>query len=171
MSFHKNDRNKFVTAGRKLDTETFELVTEFFEAQFTTNKNDGTLECMELERIKKCAQHKLKNELCDKIPACEDERCTYQERHEIASCDTQCCPYDDCKEQRWYIDHNCDRNCAYDNKHQAAKHPCVERPGHCNRKDNHCDNQPKKLGYEKPKSNGKVPCPIHSFPDKLAKHS
>ncbi len=33
MSFHKNDRNKFVTSGRKLDTKTFELVTEFFEAQ------------------------------------------------------------------------------------------------------------------------------------------
>jgi hypothetical protein len=32
-------------------------------------------------------------------------------------------------------------------------------------------NQPRKLGYEKPKSNGKVPCPIHSFPDKPAKHS
>jgi hypothetical protein len=32
MSFHKNNCNKFATAGRKLDTETFELVTEFFEA-------------------------------------------------------------------------------------------------------------------------------------------
>ena len=39
MWFHKNDHNKFVTLGRKLDTKTFELVTEFFEAQFTMNKN------------------------------------------------------------------------------------------------------------------------------------
>jgi hypothetical protein len=43
VSFHKNDRNKFVTVGRKLDTQTFELVTEFFEAQFTMNKNNGML--------------------------------------------------------------------------------------------------------------------------------
>jgi hypothetical protein len=44
-------------------------------------------------------------------------------------------------------------------------------PGYRDRKDNRRDNQLKKLGYEKPKSNGKVPCPIHSFPDKPAKHS
>jgi hypothetical protein len=48
MLFHKNNHNRFVTLGRKLDTKTFKLVTEFFEAQFMTNKNDGTLECMEL---------------------------------------------------------------------------------------------------------------------------
>ncbi len=53
MSFHTNNHNKFVTMGRKLDAETFELVTELFEAQFTTNKNNGTLKRMELERIKK----------------------------------------------------------------------------------------------------------------------
>jgi hypothetical protein len=28
----------------------------------------------------------------------------------------------------------------------------------------------KNLGYEKPKSNGKVSCPIHCFLDKLVKH-
>jgi hypothetical protein len=65
MSFHKNDCNKFVTSGRKINTKTFELVTEFFEAQFTTNKNDGMLKCMELEHIKKRAQLKLKNKLCN----------------------------------------------------------------------------------------------------------
>jgi hypothetical protein len=32
MLFHKNDHNNFVTAGRKLNTKTFELVTDFFEA-------------------------------------------------------------------------------------------------------------------------------------------
>jgi hypothetical protein len=51
-----------------------------------------------------------------------------------------------------------------------AKHPCVKRPGHRDRKDDRRNNQPKKLGYEKPRSNDKVPCPIHSFPDKLVKH-
>jgi hypothetical protein len=33
------------------------------------------------------------------------------------------------------------------------------------------NNQPKKSGYEKPRSNGKVPCPFHSFPNKTAKHT
>jgi hypothetical protein len=171
MSFHKNNRNKFVTLGRKLDTKTFKLVTEFFEAQFMTNKNDGTLERMELEHIKKQAQLKLKNKLCNKICAHEDERCTYREKCKIPSRNTQRHPYDDREEQHWYIDRNHDHDPIYDNKHQAAKHPCVECPSYRDRKDARCDNQPKSLGHEKPRSNGKVPCPIHSLLDKLAKHS
>ncbi len=63
MLFHKNNHNKFVMSGKKLDTKTFELVTEFFEAQFMTNKSDGTLERMELKRIKKQAQLRHKNKL------------------------------------------------------------------------------------------------------------
>ncbi len=124
---------------------------------------------MELESIKKRAQLKLKNKLCNKICACKDERHTYQAKHKIASCDTQRRPYNDHKDQHRYIDcnrdRNHDRNCAYDNKHQAAKRPFIKCPGYCNRKEDRCDNQPKKLGYEKPKSNGKVPCPIHSLLD------
>jgi hypothetical protein len=74
MLFHKNNHNKFVTAGKTLKTKTFESVTKFFEAQLTTNKNDGTLKGVELERIKKRAHLKLKNKLCNKICAHEDER-------------------------------------------------------------------------------------------------
>ncbi len=51
------------------------------------------------------------------------------------------------------------------------KRPHVKRPGYCNRKDDRCDTQPKKLGHEKSRSNGKVPFPIHSFLDKPAKYS
>jgi hypothetical protein len=91
MLFHKINRNKFATVGRKLDTVTFKLVTEFFEAQFTTNKNDGTLKHMGLEHIKKHAQLKLKNKLCDKICTREDKRCTYQVRRQIASRGTRPC--------------------------------------------------------------------------------
>jgi hypothetical protein len=80
MSFHKNNHNKFVTSGRKLDTETFELVTEFFEAQFTMNKNNGKLERMKLKRIKKQAQLKLKKKLRNKIHAREDEHRAYREK-------------------------------------------------------------------------------------------
>jgi hypothetical protein len=47
----------------------------------------------------------------------------------------------------------------------------IERSSNCNRKDDRCNNQPKNLGYEKPRSNSKVQCSIHSFPDKPAKHS
>jgi hypothetical protein len=124
---------------------------------------------MELKRIEKRAQPKLKNELRNKICACEDKRHSYRVKCEIASHDTQHCPYNNRKEQRWYIDR--DRDHAYNHKRQAAKHPRVKRPGYRDRKDDHRGNQTKKLGHERPKSNGKVPCPIHSFPDKPVKHS
>ena len=120
---------------------------------------------MELKRIKKQAQLKLKNKLCNKICACEDKRRSYRAKREIALRDTQRHPYNDREEQRWYIDRNCNHDCAYNNKHQTAKRPRFECPGYCNRKEDHCNNQPKKLGHERPKSNGKVLCPIHSFPD------
>ncbi len=87
MLFHKNDCNKFVTADRKLDTKTFDSVTKFFKAQFMTNKNGGMLECMGLKRIKKRAQLKLKNKLCNKICGCKDKHHTYRAKHEIASGD------------------------------------------------------------------------------------
>jgi hypothetical protein len=117
MLLHKNDHNKFVTAGRKLETKTFESVTEFFEAQFMTNKNKGTLKPMELERIKKHAHLKLKNKLCNKICTRKDKRCTYPSKCKIASRNAQHHPYNNCKEQCWYIDRDRDRNRAYNNKH------------------------------------------------------
>jgi hypothetical protein len=83
MPFHKNDHNKFVTAGKKPETKTFKSVTEFFNAQFVKNKNDGTLERMELERIKKHAHLKLKSELCNEMCTRKDKRCIYQAKHEL----------------------------------------------------------------------------------------
>ncbi len=89
MLFHKNDHNKFVTAGKKLKTKTLESVTKFFKAQFNTNKNDGMFEHMELEHIKKRAHLKLKNKLCNRIRVRKDERHTYQAMRKIASHDSQ----------------------------------------------------------------------------------
>jgi hypothetical protein len=80
---------------------------------------------MELERIKKRVQLKLKNKLCNKICAHKDKRRTYRAKHEIPSHDTQRHPYNNCKEQRQYINRDRDRDRAYNNKHQAAKRPCV----------------------------------------------
>ncbi len=120
-------------------------------------------------------EQSLQQDLCSR-----GQTSTYRAKHKIASRNARRRPYDNRKEEHWYINRDCyhdrdhdrdrDRNRTYDNERQAAKRPCVERPGHHDRKDDCCDNQPKNLGYEKPKSNGKVPCPIHSFPDKPAKH-
>ena len=116
MSFHINDRNKFVTVGKKLETKTFESVTNFFEAHFNQNKNDNTLERMELKRIKKCAHLKLKCKLYDKICTCKDKCRTYQANCKLVSCNAQCRPYDNRNERHWYIDHDRNCDCAYGNK-------------------------------------------------------
>ncbi len=125
---------------------------------------------MELERVKKHAQLKLKNEHFNKICTREDGHPTYWAKRKIASRNAQRRPCNDCEKQRLYIDRNRDPNCTYDNKRQAAKRPCIKHPGHSNRKDDHCNNHPKKLGYEKLKRNVKVSCPIYSFLDKPVKH-
>ncbi len=135
MLFCKNDCNKFVTVGKKLETKTFKSVTKFFKAQFTTNKNVGMLKCMELKRIKKHAHLKLKNKLCYKIFAREDERRAYWVKCKIASHNAQCCSYNNHEEQCWYINCNHDRNHAYDKEREAVKCPHIKRPSYCNRKE------------------------------------
>jgi hypothetical protein len=71
---------------------------------------------MELKCIKKRAHLKLKSKLRDKICTLEDKRCTYQAKCELASSNAQCRPYNGRDEQHQYIDRNCDRDCAYNNK-------------------------------------------------------
>jgi hypothetical protein len=65
--------------------ETLESVTKVFEAQFMQNKLDGLLKCMELERIKKYAQLKVKTNLCKKICICKDNCRTYCTKRKLAS--------------------------------------------------------------------------------------
>jgi hypothetical protein len=114
MSFYKNDRNKFVTAGKKLKTKMLGSITKFFKAQFNQNKVDGMLECMELERIKKHAHLKLKSKLRDKIHMREDKRCTYRAKRKLVSPNAKHCSYGDCNDSCRYIKHDC--NCDYDNE-------------------------------------------------------
>ena len=44
MSYHKNNREKFVLSGKTLDDETIEFITTFFQALFKQKKLDGTIE-------------------------------------------------------------------------------------------------------------------------------
>jgi hypothetical protein len=98
MSFHKNDRNKFATAGKKLEAKKLESITGLFKVQVNQNKVDVTLECMELKRIKMRAHLKLKSKLCNKNHVHEDKRCTYWAKHELASRNAQHHSYRDCND-------------------------------------------------------------------------
>ncbi len=50
MSFHKEDRAKYVESGRRLSSETLESVAEYFENIFYLQVADGSL-------AKKCERH------------------------------------------------------------------------------------------------------------------
>ena len=90
MSYHNNDRKKFVLSRKTLDDETIESVTTFFQALFEQKKLDGAIEQQEADRIRKRllweASEKLRGCICD----VSDGRRSQHARREIALRDDRC---------------------------------------------------------------------------------
>jgi hypothetical protein len=49
MTFHKYERDQFITSGRRLVNETIESVTEYFESLYNIKKSSGKLKREELK--------------------------------------------------------------------------------------------------------------------------
>ncbi len=49
MTFHKSERNQFITSGRRLVDETIESVTEYFELLYNIEMSNGKLK-LQLEQ-------------------------------------------------------------------------------------------------------------------------
>ena len=49
MTFHKYERDQFITSGRQLVNETIESVTEYFESLYNIKKSSGKLKREELK--------------------------------------------------------------------------------------------------------------------------
>ena len=68
MSYHKNNRKKFVLSGKTLNDETIESVMTFFQDLFEQKKLDGTIKRQEVDPIHKrllCeASEKLHGRIC-----------------------------------------------------------------------------------------------------------
>ena len=83
MTFHKSERDQFVTSGRRLVDETIESVTEYFESLYNIKKSNGQLK-LQLEnrdRKKYDAQRgATKNRYNDKMRNMADERRTSRSR-------------------------------------------------------------------------------------------
>lgn len=58
MTYHKQDRDKFVSSGKKLEDTgmSIDSVTEYFQALWLQKKADGTLEAQEVERLRRKAR-------------------------------------------------------------------------------------------------------------------
>jgi hypothetical protein len=64
MSFHKEDRAKYVESGRRLFEETLESLAEYFKNIFNTQVADGSLAKKHERQIKQRVRCKMRHELC-----------------------------------------------------------------------------------------------------------
>ena len=87
MSYHKNDREKFVLSGKTLDDETIESVTTFFQALIEQKKLNGTIERQEADQIRKRLLWEASEKLCGRIRNIFDGQRSQRARRKIALCD------------------------------------------------------------------------------------
>jgi len=79
MTFHKSERDQFMTSGRRLVDETIESVTEYFESLYNIKKSSGKLKIQLEQRDRKkfeAQQGSTKNRYNDKMRNMADERRT-----------------------------------------------------------------------------------------------
>jgi len=87
MTFHKSERNQFITSGRRLVDETIESVTEYFESLYNIKKSSGKLKIQleQRDRNKYEAQRgSTKNRYDDKMRNMANEHrtsrsCSYRD--------------------------------------------------------------------------------------------
>ncbi len=64
MSFHKEDRAKYVESGRHLFEETLEYLAKYFENIFNTQVADGSLAKKRKRQIEQRVRRKMRHKLC-----------------------------------------------------------------------------------------------------------
>jgi hypothetical protein len=78
MSFHKEDRVKYVESGRRLSNETLESVTEYFKNIFNLQVADGSLAKKHKHQIEQRVRRKMRHELCKRY---KEKVCLVTEQH------------------------------------------------------------------------------------------
>ncbi len=173
MSYHKNDREKFVLSGKSLDDETIESVTSFFQALFEQRKLDGTIEQQEAEQIHKRLFREASEKLRGRIRDVADGWRSQRARRELAFCN----------DRRRYVNERGDRSShrrILDNRDHDDRRPsygaskryrgdCLVCDGYRPR-----NNQPRErkssAGRKKDGKGKFTPCKMHSSPGCPAKH-
>jgi len=87
MTFHKSERDQFITSGRRLVDKTIEFVTEYFESLYNIKKSSGKLKIQLEQRDHKkyeAQRGTTKNRYDDKMRNMADERrtshsCSYRD--------------------------------------------------------------------------------------------
>ena len=71
MSYHKNDREKFVLSRKTPDDETIESITTFFQAFFEQKKLNSTIKPQEVDCIRKRLLYKAQGLRRSAQPTCQ----------------------------------------------------------------------------------------------------
>ena len=59
MSYHKADRDKYVTRWMNLAGEKIESLTKYIQNDFDQKKTNGTLKRQEMDRVRNCAERRV----------------------------------------------------------------------------------------------------------------
>jgi hypothetical protein len=167
MSFHKEDRAKYVKSSRRLSNETLKSVTEYFKNIFNLQVADGSLAKKHKRQIKQCVRCEMRHKLCKrhdkKVCLVTDRRHRGDGRHSRQGSkyhhhnykwqdwdDSGCCEnYDICNKKR--------ENKTPSNRGNKAFKPCsvhgpkskhTSKECYKNLKNNKCQLQDKKSHYE-----------------------
>ncbi len=63
MSYHKSDRAEFVHSGNKLNGETLQTLTEYFQGIHDVKFSDGSLEQKREDQIQQSTRREMRGEL------------------------------------------------------------------------------------------------------------
>ncbi len=80
MSFHKEDRAKYMEIGQRLVEEMLKSLAEYFENIFNSQVADGSLAKKHTCEIKQCVRRKMHHELCRRYnkKVCHVTECRYE---------------------------------------------------------------------------------------------
>jgi hypothetical protein len=114
MSFHKEDRAKYVESGQCLADEILESLAEYFDNIFNSQVADGSLAKKRERQIKQCVRCKMRHELCKRYN--EKVRQVTEQRYRGDGCHNKW-PDKYCRSNfKWQDRGNCDRRDTYDKR-------------------------------------------------------
>ena len=174
MSYHKSDHEKYVLGRKTLKDATFESVTDFFQVLYEQKKGDGLLERQEVEQLRKRLLRKATEGVRRKIRGDANDRRVHRAQCELVRRDERR-RYDvECGRDRRRHDDDRDNNNRRPS-HGHSRGDRDERRSDRERDRRGRNNQPisrrsASAGRMKGKS-GAPPCMLHSWQDRLAKHT
>ncbi len=129
MSFHKEDRAKYVKSGRHLSDEMLESVAEYFKNIFNLQVADGSLVKKHERQIEQRVRCKMRHELCKRYN--EKVRRVTKQCHRGDNCHSRQGNKYHCHDYKWQ---DCDDSGYHDNYNKHERRRENKTPSDCSDK-------------------------------------